>query len=69
MMKNITIELSPQEFTELLQAYQTLQMFLDKVMSPNELYRENFLSGLRSAQLEVEIGQFEEVHSFDDFLR
>lgn len=68
-MRNITIELSPREFTELLQAYQTLQVFLDKVMSPNELYRENFLTGLRTAQREVEMGQFEEVHSFDDFLR
>jgi hypothetical protein len=68
-MKNITIELSPQEFTEILQAYQILQTFLDKVLSPNELYREKFLTGLNTAQREVETGQFEEVKTFDDFIR
>ncbi len=68
-MKNLTIELSSQEFAELLQAYQILQTFLDKVLSPNELYREKFLTGLSTAQREVETGQFEEVNTFDDFIR
>lgn len=68
-MKNLTIELSSQEFTELLQAYQVIPTFLDKVLSPNELYRQEFLTGLRTAQTEVEIGQFEEVSTFDDFSR
>jgi hypothetical protein len=34
-----------------------------------ELYRESFLTDLSTAQQEVETGQFEEVNTFDDFIR
>ena len=38
-------------------------------MLTEELYRESFLTGLSTAQKEVETGQFEEVKTFDDFIR
>ena len=68
-MKNLTITISEEEFTEILNAYHTLQMFLEKMISPNELYQDEFLSGLREAQKEVELGGFKEVKSFVDFVQ
>jgi hypothetical protein len=67
-MKNITVRFSPQELTEVLQAYNTIRHFLDKLISPNELYLEKFLKGLHEANTEIEAGQFEEVDSFEKFI-
>jgi hypothetical protein len=53
MMKNITVELSAQEFIELLQAHKKLTQFLEKVTPANELYLEKFLNGLKIAENEV----------------
>ena len=64
----MTIEVSPQELTELLQAYRTLQMVLEKVISPNDLYLSEFLDELQVSQQEIERGQFDEVKTFDDFI-
>jgi hypothetical protein len=68
-MKNVIIEISPAELMELLQAYQTLQTVLEKTISPNELYLSEFLDELQIAQQEMKTGQFDEVKTFDDFIR
>ncbi|MDM8519510.1 hypothetical protein QUF64_05630 [Anaerolineales bacterium HSG6] len=52
----------------MLPTYQIIQAFLNKIISPNELYRHEFLKGLQTAQLDVEKGQFREVTTFDEFI-
>jgi len=52
-MQNMTIQITEEELSGLLQACQTLQAFLEKFISPNELYRADFLNGLREAQDDV----------------
>ena len=68
-MKSITLEISEEELLEVTQAYKTLQNFLDKIVSPNELYTDEFLAGLREAETEVENKDFKEVKSFADFVQ
>ena len=68
-MANITIQISEEEFTGVLQAYHTLQAFLEKIAPVNELYQAAFLNGLKEAQDDVEVGRLEEVKSFEDFVR
>jgi len=67
-MKNISVRLSLQELNEILKAYHTIGIFLEKIISPNELYRDEFLKDLETARTEVETGAFEEVRTFDDFI-
>ena len=68
-MGNITIEISEEEFRGVLQAYKTLQTFLEKMTSPNELYQATFLQGLQEALDDVKAGRLKEVNSFEDFLQ
>jgi hypothetical protein len=65
-MKNITLQISEEELREVTQAYKTLQNFLEKIISPNELYTDEFLEGLQEAQEEE---NFVEVKSFADFIQ
>lgn len=68
-MKTLSIRISEEEFQGVLQAYQTLQTFLEKIVSPNELYQTAFLTGLQEAQQDIKAGRIEEVASFEDFTR
>lgn len=68
-MKNITLEISEDELREVTQAYKTLQNFLGKIISPNELYTDEFLEGLNEAQTEIKDKNFVEVKSFADFIQ
>jgi hypothetical protein len=68
-MKNITLQISEEELREVTQAYKTLQNFLEKIISPNELYADEFLEGLREAQDEVDDKNFVEVKNFADFIQ
>jgi len=52
-MGKITIEISEDEILKIAEAYKTLQNLLDKIISPNELYNDEFLKGLQEAQLEL----------------
>ncbi|OQW86607.1 MAG: hypothetical protein BWK78_09860 [Thiotrichaceae bacterium IS1] len=47
----------------------TTEYLLSTEANRQKLYRESFLTGLSTAQQEVETGQFEEVKTFDDFIR
>jgi hypothetical protein len=67
-MENITVELTTQEFMELLQAHKKLIEFLEKVIPTNELYLQEFLNGLQIAEDEVRTNQFDEVKTFNDFV-
>ena len=68
-MKNITLEISEDELREVTKAYKTLQNFLEKIISPNEIYTDEFLTGLREAQTEVKDKNLVEVESFADFIQ
>ncbi len=68
-MPNVRIEISEEEFARVLEAYKTLQTFMEKIVSPNELYQAEFLEGLEDALTEVEIGDMDEVSSYQDFVR
>jgi hypothetical protein len=68
-MGNITIQISEKEFKGVLEAYRTLQIFLEKIASPNELYQADFLEGIKEAQDEVKSGRFEEVGGFEEFVQ
>ena len=67
-MKNIAIDISEEELQRVWQAYQTLQLFMEKILSPNELYHTKFLEGLHDAVAEAHNGQIKEVTTFKDFI-
>jgi hypothetical protein len=69
VMQNITLEISEDELREVTRAYQILQRFLTKVISPNYLYNAEFLRGLEEAQAEVAEKQLAEVNDFAGFIR
>ena len=68
-MKNITLQISEEELSEVISAYKTLQAFIEKVVSPNEIYESEFLKGLQQSQAEVQNKEFSEVKSFADFIQ
>lgn len=68
-MQNITLQISEDELREVTQAYQVLQSFLARIISPNELYNAEFLDGLREAQQEVADKDLTEVTDFAGFVQ
>ncbi len=52
-MAKITIQISEEELKTVVRAYQTLRNFLEKITSPNELYRTEFFETLCESQAEV----------------
>ncbi len=68
-MKSITLQISDEELLEVAEAYKTLQNFLEKIISPNELYTDEFLKGLQKSRKEVKNKEFTEVKNFADFIR
>jgi len=68
-MRNITLQLSEEELSEVISAYKTLQAFIEKVVSPNEIYESEFSEGLHQSQSEVVNKEFTEVKSFADFVQ
>ncbi|MEI7696234.1 MAG: hypothetical protein WCI64_11405 [Chlorobium sp.] len=67
-MRNIAIDISEEELQHVCQAYQTLQLFMEKILSPNELYQTKFLQGLHEAVADVQNEQIKEVTTFEDFI-
>lgn len=68
-MKNITLQISETELPEVTKAYLTIQNFLAKIVSPNELYTDDFLVGLSEARSELANGEMVEVKNFADFIQ
>ncbi len=68
-MQNITLQISEDELREVTQAYQVLQSFLAKIISPNELYNAEFLDGLKEAQQEVAEKDFTKMTDFAGFIQ
>jgi hypothetical protein len=68
-MEDITINISKKELSEVIAAYRTLHAFLERFVSPNELYLTEFLTGLEDAQNDVRENNLVEVKSFADFIQ
>ena len=69
VMRNITLQITEDELREMTEAYRVLQNFLAKIVSPNELYTDEFLSGLQEAQVELKNNDFAEVRTFADLVQ
>lgn len=67
-MATISIALTEEQLAKVIDAYKTIQEFLASVLSPNELYREEFLQGLRESDEDIRTGNVNAVKSFDDFI-
>lgn len=68
-MNTRTLEISDEELLEVTRAYQVLQRFLDRIISPNELYTAEFLSGLAEADSQLLNKEYSEVKDFADFIQ
>ncbi|CAN5369625.1 hypothetical protein BH10ACI1_BH10ACI1_21710 [soil metagenome] len=68
-MKSITLQISDEELLEVTEAYKTLKNFLEKIISPNELYTDEFLKGLQESRTEMENRELIEVKNFADFIQ
>ncbi len=66
-MPTENVVVSDEQLAKLLEAYKTIQEFLGSVLSPNEIYTEEFLAGLRESQDDLASNRMNEVRSFDDF--
>ena len=66
-MNTITIKLSEEQLSRVIDAYKTIQEFLASILSPNELYQAQFLEGLKESDKDIRKGNIKDVKSFDDF--
>ena len=66
-MTTVTVNLSEEQLAKLVDAYRTIQDSLASVLSPNEIYTDQFLTGLRESDDDIRANRMNEVRSFDDF--
>jgi hypothetical protein len=66
-MPRENVVVSDEQLAKLIDAYKTIQEFLGSVLSPNEIYTDEFLAGLRESADELTTKRMSEVRSFDDF--
>lgn len=66
-MPTENVVVSDEQLAKLIDAYKTIQEFLGSVLSPNEIYNEEFLAGLRESDDDLTNGQVNEVRTLDDF--
>ncbi|CAN2040718.1 conserved hypothetical protein [Candidatus Magnetomoraceae bacterium gMMP-15] len=67
--ETMTIKISKEELKNVIQAYQILQVFLQKFISKNELYHLEFIQGLEESLSDVEAWNVKKVDSFKDFIQ
>ena len=65
-MPTENVVVSDEQLAKLIDAYKTIQEFLGSVLSPNEIYTEEFLAGLRESEDDIASKRMNEVRSFDD---
>jgi hypothetical protein len=66
-MPTENVVISDEQLAKLIDAYKTIQEFLASVLSPNEIYTEEFIAGLRESENDLASKRMNEVRSFDDF--
>jgi len=57
-----------QQLAKVVDANKEIQEFLSTALSPNELYREKFLNGLKESDEDIRTNNVKEVRTFDDFI-
>lgn len=67
-MSTISIKLSEEQLSKVIEAYKTIQEFLASALSPNELYQKEFISGLYESDRDIQMGNIKQVDSFDGFI-
>ncbi len=67
-MANGTVNIPEEQLTKLVEAYKTIQEFLESAISAKNLYREEFLAGLLESDKDIHLKHMNEVHSFKDFV-
>jgi hypothetical protein len=67
-MSTENVVISDQQLAKLIDAYKTIQEFLGSVLSPNEIYTQEFLAGLRESDDDLANKRVSEVRTFDDFI-
>ncbi|MDI6803586.1 MAG: hypothetical protein QME58_07040 [Bacteroidota bacterium] len=67
-MSTVSINLTEEQLSKVIEAYRTIQEFLATMLSPNELYHSEFIGGLKESEREVNSGKTKAVNSFDDFI-
>jgi hypothetical protein len=68
LMAPETINISEEQLTKLIDAYKTIQEFLETAIPPKSLYRDEFLAGLSEADKDIHNKHMNKVHSLDDFI-
>jgi hypothetical protein len=66
-MPTENVVVSDEQLAKLIDAYKTMQEFLGSVLSPNEIYTEEFLAGLRESGDDAANNRVNEVRTFDEF--
>ncbi len=66
-METANVTVSDEQLAKLIDAYKTIQEFLGSVLSPNEIYTEEFLAGLKESDADLKNNRMNEVRTFDDF--
>ena len=68
-MQNIyNIQVSANELSSLVEAYSTIQSFLEKVLTPEQIYNKEFINGLNQSILDIKNKDFVKVTSFEEFV-
>lgn len=67
-MSTVSINLTEEQLSKVIEAYRTIQEFLATMLSPNELYHAEFIEGLKESEGEIGSGKIKAVNSFDDFV-
>ena len=66
-MTSVSVNLSDEQLAKLVDAYRTIQDVLTSIVPPNEMYTEEFLTGLSESDDDIRQKRMTEVRSLDDF--
>jgi hypothetical protein len=69
MQQTHNIKVTDLELSSLVEAYSTLQNFLEKVLTPDQIYNPKFINELNNSIEEVESKNYVTVSNFEDFVK
>lgn len=69
MQQTHNIKVTDLELSSLLEAYSTMQNFLEKVLTPDQIYNPKFINELNHSIENVKSNNFVKVESFEDFVK
>lgn len=66
-MATLSVNLSDEQLAKLVDAYRTIQDVLASIVPPNEMYTEEFLTGLSESDDNIRDKRMTDVRSLNDF--